>query len=515
MEGFRQRTRRGIAAMALIGGLAGGTVAASAFGGPASAATTGVTVAGGYGGGSASNQLSLPSDVAVDSSGNVYVADTFNNRVEEWTPDATSGVTVAGSSSGDFGAGANQLWGPSGVAVNAAGDVFVADSNNNRVQEWAPGATNGVTVAGSSSGVAGSGVSQLNDPYGVAVDSLGDVFVLDTNNNRVQEWTPGATSGMTVAGGHGAGPAANQLNFPEGIAVDSSGDVYVADTFNNRVQEWTPGASSGVTVAGSNSGADGSGANQLTNPTGVAVDSSGNVYVADTFNNRVQEWAPGATSGTTVAGGTEGSAADQLSFPDGVAVDSSRNVYVADTGNDRVQEWTATDDDLGITITPPANITVDATSPSGATVSYPAPTVSDPDDATPPTPSCQPVSGSTFPIGSTTVSCSVSDTDDANSPQTTSFQVTVVGPTFQLYELQRSVMGVGPGTSLYDKLGQAQTDLAANDVNDTCALLNAFSNEVNATLPNAAATPLVTAASNIRAVLGCSSLGSSALKRAH
>jgi hypothetical protein len=186
----------------------------------------------------------------------------------------------------------------------------------------------------------GSGANQLATPSGVALDGSGNVYVADTLNDRVQRWAPGATSGTTVAGGNGFGSGANQLDTPRGVALDGSGNVYVTDTFNHRVQRWAPGATSGTTVAGGNG--DGSGANQLNNPFGVALDGSGNVYVGDASNHRVQRWAPGATSGTTVAGGNgAGSGANQLDVPFGVTLDGSGNVYVADTSNHRVQRWSA------------------------------------------------------------------------------------------------------------------------------------------------------------------------------
>jgi hypothetical protein len=305
------------------------------FGTVASAGTTaGVTVAGGNGRGSAANQFDGPSGMVIDGSGNIYIADTFNNRVQEWAPGATAGVTVAGGNGA--GSGTNQLDQSGAVFVDSAGDVYVADAGNNRVQEWAPGATVGVTVAGGNG--AGSGASQLHQPTGVFVDSSGDVYVADAFNNRVQEWAPGATMGVTVAGGNGSGSAANQLGLPASVFLDGAGDVYVADAGNDRVQEWAPGAITGVTVAGGNG--SGSAANQLTFPPDVFVDGTGDVYVSDYFNNRVQEWAPGATTGVTVAGGNgQGSAANQLNTPGGVWVDGSGNVYVVDTQNDRVQEW--------------------------------------------------------------------------------------------------------------------------------------------------------------------------------
>ena len=121
------------------------------------------------------------------------------------------------------------------------------------------------TVAGT--GIRGSNASELNklrSPSGVAVDASGNIYVADSDNNRVVKWAPGSTSGVTVAGGNGGGSAANQLNFPVGVALDSNGNIYVADNINHRIQKWAPGATEGVTVAGT--GTSGSNANQLNYP---------------------------------------------------------------------------------------------------------------------------------------------------------------------------------------------------------------------------------------------------------
>jgi sugar lactone lactonase YvrE len=301
----------------------------------ASAATTGVTAAGGHGAGSAANQLYFPRGLVLDRSGNLYVADSQNSRVQRWAPGATNGVTVAG---GSYGSGADELNTPMGVGVDDAGNVYVLDTNNSRVQRWAPDATDGVTVAGGNG--PGSAANQLNYPYGLAVDGSGDVYVSDTFNSRVQLWAPGATSGVTVAGGNGIGAGANQLSYPGPMAIGGPGDLYISDIGNRRVQRWAPGASSGVTVAGGNG--VGHAANQISYPAGVAVDAASNVYISDSDNYRVQLWAPGATSGVTVAGGNgPGSAANQFgsSSPDGLALDPSGNIYAADVLNARVQRW--------------------------------------------------------------------------------------------------------------------------------------------------------------------------------
>ncbi len=240
-------------------------------------------------------------------------------------------ATVAGGSSA-----ANQLNYPQGVYVDSNGNNYIADARNHRIQKWTPGATQGITVAGGNGW--GSAANQLNSPQGVYVDSNGNIFVADYWNNRIQKWTPGATQGITVAGGNGYGSAANQLSWPSGVYVDSNGNIFVADYWNNRIQKWTPGATQGITVAGGNG--SGSAANQFNDPQGVYVDSNGNIFVADESNHRIQKWTPGASQGITVAGGNgSGSAANQVISPRGVYVDSNGNIFVADYWNDRIQKW--------------------------------------------------------------------------------------------------------------------------------------------------------------------------------
>ena len=284
----------------------------------------GITVAGGHGVGSAANQFAAPNSVFVDASGNIYVADPGNQRVQKWAPGASAGVTVA---RGNI---------PSDVFVDATGNIYVTERLNFRVQKWAPGASVGVTVAGGNG--FGSAANQLFWPEGVFVDENANIYVGEIATDRVQKWAPGALAGVTVAGGNGRGSAANQLWGASDVYVDAAGNVFVYDIRNNRIQKWAPGASEGITVAGGNGA--GSAANQFQGLRGFYIDASGNIFVADMLNNRIQKWAPGASESITVAGGHGvGSAANQLNDPIDVFVDGSGNIFVVDRGNSRILKF--------------------------------------------------------------------------------------------------------------------------------------------------------------------------------
>jgi gliding motility-associated-like protein len=200
-------------------------------------AASGTTVAGTGGGGLAPDQLLNPSSVFIDAKGNMYVSDNGNNRIQKFAPGSAIGVTVAGGNG--VGNAANQFNGVEKVVVDKAGYIYAADFGNNRVQRFPPGstsATDGVIVAGGNG--SGSAANQFDFTDGLYVDAAGNVYVSDQVNNRVQKWAPGASSGVTVAGGNGAGALQTQLSSPRGIFVDRQGYVYVADAFNNRVQKW-------------------------------------------------------------------------------------------------------------------------------------------------------------------------------------------------------------------------------------------------------------------------------------
>gem|GEM_PF-1940496 len=305
--------------------------------------TTGITVAGGLGSGQATNQFRSPTDVYVDTSGNIYVADLFNNRVQKFPPNSvsgTNGVTVAGQSDCTGGSGLDKLLNPHGFTLDDVGNVYVTNSAYNRVDEWAPNATFGKTVAGGNG--QGSAANQLFVPRRIAIDKCGNLYIPDVYNHRVQKWALGATSGVTVAGGNGQGNAANQLNYPSDVALDAAGNIYVADADNNRIQKFPPNSTSatnGVTVAGT--GVAGAALNQLDNAYGIYVDGAGNIIVADANNARIMYWATGASTGVLVAGGNGyGNASNQFNYPTNVTLDKYGNLYVTDEHNDRVQKFT-------------------------------------------------------------------------------------------------------------------------------------------------------------------------------
>ncbi|MFD1143457.1 hypothetical protein ACFQ4C_20190 [Larkinella insperata] len=222
------------------------------------------------------------------------------------------------------------------VFVDHQKNIYVLEDGSQRVQKWVPGATAGVTVAGGNG--KGSEMNQFFSPSSIWVDESGSVYVVDYAKNRVQKWAPGATVGVTVAGGNGEGSAANQFSGPRAICMDKAGNMYIADRWNHRVQKWAPGATTGQTVAGGNG--KGSGDNQFYEPMDIGIDHKGNLYVIDQFNNRVQKWAPGATTGQTVIGKMgKGKTASQSDFFSAISVDSEGNIYVVDRGNYRVQRW--------------------------------------------------------------------------------------------------------------------------------------------------------------------------------
>lgn len=275
-----------------------------------------------------------PRDIFVDASGNMYIVDGSLYSVIKWAPGATEGVVVAGGNG--KGTSLNQFFTPQSVVVDNAGNVYVSDDLMARVTKWAPGATSGVVVAGGNG--EGSAANQLFGPQNICMDAAGNLYIADRWNDRIQKWAPGATTGTTVAGGNGRGSAANQFSEPLDVGVDASGNIYVVDYSNNRVQKWAPGATTGVTVAGGNGA--GYNANQFSFTTAMSVSANGTVYVRDQGNYRIQKWTPGATAGITLAGGNGyGTNDNQMGWGFGLFADNQENIYVPELFLKRVDKF--------------------------------------------------------------------------------------------------------------------------------------------------------------------------------
>ncbi|MEK7351974.1 MAG: hypothetical protein AAB177_13960 [Nitrospirota bacterium] len=304
--------------------------------------------------------------VAVDVEGNVFVADSFNNRIRR--VDARTGVitTVAGIGhqgfSGDGGLATEaSLDSPGGVAVDATGNILIADTFNHRIRivDHRTGIIS-TFVGSGNKGLAGDdGLAiraQLSEPTGIYVDPAGNLLIADTANHRVLlvEKTTGVIStlagtGMPGFSGDGGIGSLAQLNGPTAVAADGHGRVLIADTFNNRVRRLDTRTGTITTIAGTGAqgfGGDGDFASkaELTEPSGVAVDAKGNILIADTFNNRIRRIDRLSDIISTVVGaGTRGSSGDgamalsaELNNPVGLTQDAFGNMVVADAGNHRV-----------------------------------------------------------------------------------------------------------------------------------------------------------------------------------
>lgn len=264
--------------------------------------------------GSANGQFITPRGMATDAAGNVYVADAGNTRVQKF--DNNGNFQLKFGISGDVPGG---FVTNSGVAVAAGGDIYVSDEFTQRISIF------------NSSGIFQSTFSAGAFPTtatGVALDSIGNVYVSDSGNQRIRKFT--ATGTIITSWGSG-GTGDGQFSSPQGLAIDSSDNVYVADTGNNRIQKFTSGGTF-ITKWGT----VGSGNGQFMGPFGVSVDASGTVYVADTSNNRIQTFSG---TGTFIeAFGVAGSGDGQFSGPQDLVADPFGNIFVADSGNDRVQK---------------------------------------------------------------------------------------------------------------------------------------------------------------------------------
>ncbi len=318
--------------------------------------------------------LMLPAATAFDAQGNLYFAETGNHAVRKVTP---AGVisTVAGNGiqgfSGDNGpATAAELDSPIGLALDSAGDLFIADTHNHRIREVSAATGTIATVAGTGApGFSGDGgaatAAVLDLPTALAIDPLGNLYIADTANHRVRRISALTGTISTVAGngiegfaGDGGAATAAEIDSPNGLALDSAGDLYIADTHNGRVRKVNAATGAISTIAGAGVvggnvqafGGDNGPATAaaLALPRGLTMDAAGNLYFADSANQRIRRISPTGVISTVAGQGTEAFTGDNapaiaasLDSPRSVAVSPAGLLTLADTGNQRVRQLNA------------------------------------------------------------------------------------------------------------------------------------------------------------------------------
>ncbi len=294
-----------------------------------------------------------PTGITVDSFGNVYVADMQNNKIRKIS---TSGLVNTLAGSGSYGSAngtgtSASFKGPSGVAIDGFGNIYIADTYNQKIRKISP---SGIvsTFAGSGSNGSSDGTSSsasFDGVRGIAIDSIGNLYVADMYNHKIRKINPSGVvstlAGSGLAGSSDVAGASASFTNPTGVAVDGSGNVYVSDQGNHKIRKVSPtGIVSTLAGSGLAGNSDGEGAEASFNmPTGLTIDASGNLYVADAYNNNIRKVTPSGIVSTVAGNGTVGSvdgvgAAAKFNYPNGIAIDRAGYLYVADLANQKIRK---------------------------------------------------------------------------------------------------------------------------------------------------------------------------------
>jgi len=315
-------------------------------------------------------QINKPTDVAI-SGGNVYIADTNNHRIRKI--DTRGNIsTVAGDGtkgfSGDSGAATvAQLNSPAGIAFDGAGNLYIVDTDNHRIRKVDAFGNIFTLVGNGNQGFSGDGSfainAKLNEPMAVCFDSSGNLYIADSGNNVIRKLEKASGKISTVAGNNNAGFSGDgnaafqaRLNYPTGVAVDSVGNLYIADSANHRLRkvvnlnDTNPYNDIIYTIAGDGTqgfNGDGNIPTQLNQPYDVIVDSSGDLYFTDMSNHRIRKIKAENIIITIAGDGNAGYRGDggnakaaKLNIPKGIALDSAGNIYFADFANYRIRKIT-------------------------------------------------------------------------------------------------------------------------------------------------------------------------------